>query len=204
MIFTINGINDSAHDTTDRMAQGLVGRGHTVHRLRYPVVRFYSMGNRQLQYEYADELLHKVLQAGQGTDSIVAHSFGCLLVARMMELAGSFPFSQVFMYSPALDREWSFPMSGARRVYVVHNPKDRAVLYAKYLFRNPVGPMGRYGYKSPKTSFAIPVVTNREIRATFKGQRPHNAYFCGEHLHREVSWVDDKLKEAKDGAGGIL
>jgi hypothetical protein len=146
VIYTCNGINDSAAGTTDLYAAELRYLGYQVQPLRYSTVKWHQTRSLGLQYGIASDLLDQI---EPGSD-IVAHSFGCLLVTRMMELAGSYPFRNVLFLAPALDTDWIFPREGFRRMDVYFNRHDFAVrIAAKFPFEHPWGGMGAYGYSGP-------------------------------------------------------
>lgn len=183
-IVTVNGIHESAFDTTDAMADELRKRGNDVRKLRYPTRGAFDTRNRLLQYRDAKSMLE---QLPPRPVDVVAHSWGCLLTARMMELGGSGIFRNVFLFAPALDPDWIFPVEAFDRMWVIHNRHDRAVWWAKVAFGawHPLGDMGRVGYQGD----ADDRITNVEdkTRQGDKWGRLHSHYFQMPHL---ATWAD--------------
>lgn len=188
-ICTVNGIHESAFTTTDAMAGALQSRGIVTKKLRYPTRGAFDTRNRLLQYRDAKDMLE---QLPPRPVDIVAHSWGCLLTARMMELGGSHLFRNVFLFAPAVDPDWIFPIEAFERMYVIHNRKDRAVWWAKLAFRgwHPWGEMGRVGYQGDPD----PRITNIEdiTQHGDKWGRLHSHYFQGANLDRWAAFVIDK------------
>jgi len=188
MIFcTLNGINRSAIDTTDRMATSLIKRGHEVHTLTYDVTRAWNSRDRRKQMLDASFLLEQVASVKRHhgkVPHIVAHSHGCLLASRIMELAGSFPFEDAYLFAAAMDRDWIWPEYGASRIVVISNRRDRAVWWARLMpLEHPWGALGRLGHKN---GHRIPTVTQwwDETQAY---PRSHSHYFKPENIDR---WAD--------------
>lgn len=187
MICTLNGIGVSAATTTDRIARRLEGYyKHHVCRLEYRPTYWYTARNRGKQFGDAAHLLEQVNHARETSlepVDLVAHSHGCLLASRMMELSGDYPFRVVWLFAPALDRAWMFPFKGAREIHVVFNPHDRAILMARLApLNHPWGGMGRYGWTRP-VGYMGPVVMQHKD-TTKQWPRSHSHYFTGTALNR--------------------
>ncbi|MDA1348568.1 MAG: alpha/beta hydrolase [Chloroflexi bacterium] len=200
MICTLNGIKDSARDTTDKLANKLEGfYGHHVARLEYPTRYWHNASDRALQYQDGDHVLRQVEYAaeisGEPVD-LVAHSHGCLLASRMMEMGGSFPFRVVWLIAPALDCAWRFPATGANRIHVVSNHHDRAILAAAF-YATAWGGMGRFGWSMP-AHYRGPPVTNHFDEARKWGRRMHSHYFHGSALTSLAERVHGSVKEANE------
>jgi pimeloyl-ACP methyl ester carboxylesterase len=149
-IVTINGINASAGHTVNRLGFALQNMGHLVTHLTYPTRRWWETRSRRSQYLDALGMVRDLEErhSGQPVD-VIAHSWGCLLAARMMELGGTGIFRRVFLFAPALDADWIFPLHAFDSAWVAFNRGDRAVWAAEHLFGwwHPWGEMGRIGYR---------------------------------------------------------
>lgn len=163
--------------------------------LEYEPIGISGSASRSRQYETADRLLDGAIRQAEinwGPCHLVCHSFGALLAARMMELAGDYPFDHVFMFAPALDAEWSFPRRGARKIYVIHNPKDMAIFAAGFSFRHPWGKMGRVGWRAPEFHRSPPVTnvldeTDIDFLHHLHYFTPRESIKWGEFIARELS-----------------
>lgn len=195
MIFTLNGIGDSGPTTTHRMADWLGRAGHPVTKLRYPVVNWRQSRDRLKQYQYASMMLDVVEATKARTKDIVAHSHGCLLTARMMELGGTNTFRNVILFAPALDQVWIWPRNAFARMWVIHNARDRAVRIARLFPGNhPWGAMGAHGWQAATPPGEDHRVTN--VRDDHRGtlwQRRHSHYFRDE-LSKWAAWVIKRLR----------
>ena len=179
MVFTINGIGDSAATTTDKMADWLARDQFTVTRLRYPLTTWRTSRNRLKQYQDAAGMLEAVDSIRAPNKDLVAHSHGCLLAARIMELGGSDIFRRVILFAPALDSDWIFPRRAFAQLYVVHNPKDRAIWMAhKFPAWHEWGKMGCEGFRAvspPGPDHRIRNVRDPQPCSLWK--RNHGHYF---------------------------
>lgn len=189
-IVTINGINESAATTTDRMAVALEALGFSSRKLFYPTRYWYSTRNRLLQYQDA---LGMLKQLPAGPVDVIAHSWGCLLAARMMELGGTDLFRYVFLFAPALDHDWVFPIRAFRRMWVVHDPHDKAVWAARLFFKgwHPWGDMGRVGYQGIDDHR----IENLTDPTHGVEQFNHSHYFRTPRLERWARFVQDHIRQ---------
>lgn len=190
-IVTINGINRSAAHTTNRLATALQARGLHVQHLTYPTRRWWETRNRRNQYMDALGMLR---QLPARPVHVVAHSWGCLLTARMMELGGTGIFRNVFLFAPALDRDWVFPLEAFSRLHVIYHEQDRAVLAARLMFLgwHPWGDMGRTGYRGEDPR--VVNVQDTTKRPAF-WRRMHSHYFDARGCERWSRFILDRIRE---------
>jgi pimeloyl-ACP methyl ester carboxylesterase len=183
-IVLINGINRSAEGTVLRLGEKLAQRGHEVIQLTYPTRRWYDTRNRRHQYEDA---LRMIRQLPDRPVDVVAHSWGCLLALRMMELGGTGIFRDVFHFAPAVDKDWIFPLEAFERLVCIHHEDDRAVRMAQLLFRgwHPWGDAGRYGYATTDER-----VLNVRDNTPRQG-RMHSHYFSEQHVYKWSAYVSE-------------
>lgn len=188
-IVTINGINKSAPGTVDRIRDVLNARGHDARSLTYPTRRWNDTRNRRTQYEDALRMLNQL--PTQPVD-VVAHSWGCMLACRMMELGGTGIFRRVFFFAPAIDKDWIFPVKAFEKLWVIHHEQDRAVWFAEHLFvaSHPWGDMGRYGYAG--TDARVVNVKDDTKRPTIFN-RMHGHYFEAGHLGKWVGFIEGRV-----------
>lgn len=194
-IVTVNGINRSADHTTNRLAIALQARGLEVHRLTYPTRRWWETRNRRKQYLDARQMLSEMRQ-GLISDhpvDLVAHSWGCLLAARMMELGGTLVFRNIFLFAPALDRDWIFPCKAFNRMWVIFNRQDRAVWAARAFFLgwHPWGDMGRVGYQD--VDDRITNVEDMTLRR-HPGDLMHSHYFNSQGCEHWSGFIADRVR----------
>lgn len=187
-IITINGINRSGPATVERMGIQLQAAGREVHRLTYPTRTWTGTRNRRNQYLDAVRMINQL--PTQPVD-VVAHSWGCMLACRMMELGGSDIFRNVIFFAPAIDRDWVFPLKAFRRLYVIHNEQDRAVWAARMFFTgwHPWGDMGRVGYAG--TDPRVVNVKDDTERTAWE-ELMHGHYFANGHLKRWTEYVMER------------
>jgi pimeloyl-ACP methyl ester carboxylesterase len=188
-IVTINGINHNGPATVERLGRNLDSRGFQVETLSYPTRKWWQTRNRRSQYQDALRMLR---QLPDRPVDVVAHSWGCMLACRMMELGGTEIFRNVFFFAPAIDKDWIFPEEAFRHLWVIHHEQDRAVLAAKIFFLgwHPWGDMGRYGYAGEHKR-VISVRDETERANIF--DLMHGHYFQKPHVDRWGQFVTDHI-----------
>lgn len=159
MHICIHGIRDSGPTTTDKLTVRL----RTVHGIPtrnfiYPPVRIWNAEKRLDQNAL---MLSRYIQACEsGTYrgvSLVAHSYGCLVAFRLLELDDSLRLDRLHMIAPAMltDAAWSLHRDKYNAVSCYVNPKDLATRLAS-LAHFTAPRMGSAGHKG----FLDPVVRN--------------------------------------------
>ena len=189
MIFTVTGINDSAKGSVDKL--GLFMRSVydiEVVPLRYSPVKWYQTRNLHLVYSIAQDLLRECRSYPQPWH-FVGHSFGCYLIAAMMNHTDK-NFESVTFFDGALNNNWLFPL-GRRfdRLVNVHNHYDFALLLAMMQPFHPWGGIGRTGYKGFDNR-----VTNLEMNF-WHGRHRHNPFSTPTLLRRSADIVKDNVGE---------
>ena len=198
MILTVNGIRKSAPTTTDTMGRMLdIRHGIHVVKLLYPTRRGWDAWNRASQYQDAKRMLWQIKHAieartkisGPEPVDIIGHSYGCLLTGRMMEMGGSKLFRNVFLFAPAMDTDWEFPIDFAdtfKRLWVIHHKKDRAIRSAGFLPFSRWGKMGKDGYQGHDIR-----VKNIEDKTPQRGlSRMHSHYFQRGNVEKYVEDIN--------------
>lgn len=191
-ILGVNGIRSDGAASTDRLLAELRRLGHETVDINYPRVGFLSARWRWQQKLNAGY----ILDMHRPGDAVVAHSYGCLLALRAMELGAL--FSQVFYFGAALNDDFSFPFLGMKRLWNVHQADDRAVALGSLLLRHDFGPMGQTGYggKPPDPRIVNVPATGHQVTEPLR----HSDYFLNGNLLRWAEFIDGKLRaEAADG-----
>jgi hypothetical protein len=200
-ILGINGIRSDGARNTDQLLLRLAELGWPVKDVNYPrvsVLQYWVRGrkwHRDRQYRDARHLV----RAHQAGDALIAHSYGGLLALRAMELGAR--FSVVFLFAAACDRDVRFPQTGAERIYVVHNPRDKALCWTSLLRWHDSGALGRVGYQGPADDRIVSEEAHAVVRSSHEGfvripHLHHSDYFLPDHLQRWATWVGERLRAA--------
>jgi hypothetical protein len=138
-ILGINGIRSNGERTTDRALALLRVRGFNAVDAQYPVRSLLQARSRARQFSDARLIMDQQCDG----DAVVAHSRGCLISLRMMELGAR--FSTVFWFRPAMNRDMYIPAHGCKRLIIIHHPGDRAIWLGARLPWHDFGDAGRLG-----------------------------------------------------------
>lgn len=184
----INGIHSDGSASTDRLCRALAGDFRTTD-VNYPVVRWWQARWRCVQLDRAQRLF----DATADGDHIVAHSFGCLLVRRAMQLGRQFAAVFLFAAADASDTYW--PYWGAERIYVIHNPYDVAIKWGSKLLNHDFGSLGADGYalahKDPRVfNIRTPYFRRSDLR--------HGFYFGPDHIQHWADFVAAHARQTDD------
>lgn len=185
-ILGINGIRTDGKSSTDKLLNKLRNHDYETIDVNYPKVNIFMARSRKRQFKNAKILLEQSLPG----DILIAHSYGCLLALRAMELGAE--FSHVFLFAPAMNIDFTFPYLGMEKMTVIFNDRDQAIKWGEILrFRHDFGAMGRVGYKGPPD----PRILNIQDHKGIKGKRNHSHYFSDEN-------IDDWAKYIIESMGG--
>ncbi len=177
-ILGINGIRTDGSTNTDKLLRKLRERGHQTLDINYPEVNIFQARSRSRQKRNATILY----DAHNGGDILIAHSYGCLLSLRAMEIGAS--FSKVFFFAPAMNVDFTFPYHGMEHLTVIYNPTDEAIKWgARLRFGHDFGKMGSEGYQGPPDSRILSILD----KTGDKGKRNHSHYFFDKNID---SWAD--------------
>lgn len=169
--------------TTDRMLAALRGLGHRTVDFNYDPVFFFQTRSWRRQIGLARQL-REIVETG---DVVVAHSMGCLIAFRAMEIGAE--FSDLFFFRPAMNRNFTFPRYGMQRTLVVHCPEDEALRAGALLQCHPFGRMGILGYNGPRDER----IENTAVHYTRSPN--HSAEFEIGLVQTWARFVDDKIRE---------
>lgn len=177
-VICINGIRTDGSTSTKRFASRLREHGYNAIEIDYPEVSVFGARSRSRQKRNAQYLLDVV----EDGDILVAHSYGCLVSLRSMEMGAR--YSHVFFYAPAMNRDFTFPHHGMEKLYVIHNPTDKAIKMGTWLrFRHDFGAMGSEGYgplPEDDRIMNLPDDTGED------NKRNHSHYFNKDNLDNEI------------------
>lgn len=121
-VLGINGIRTNGEESTDRALSILRQRDIEAVDADYPMTRWILQArSRARQFRDARWVMDQQCDG----DAVVAHSRGCLVNLRMMELGAQ--FSTVFWFRPAMNCDMHIPTHGCKRLIIIHHPGDRAI-----------------------------------------------------------------------------
>lgn len=191
-ILGINGIRNHGECNTDQALAALRELGHDCVDVGLPLTSLFRARSRRDQISDAKwaMLEHQV------GDAVIAHSRGCLVNLRMMELGAR--FSTVFWFRPAMNRDYIIPtIHGCQRLVVIHHPEDRAIWLGSKLFWHDFGDAGRLGLYAgdPGHNLYDPRVEN--VQAPEYEQREfwrHSDDFLPANLPRWVKYMHLTLR----------
>jgi hypothetical protein len=191
-VLGVHGIRNDGATNTDLMLADLARLGWSTVDVDYARVGVLTARWRAIQFRRA----RQVFAAARPGDAVVAHSYGCLLVLRAMELG--MQFGSVFFFGAALNSDFTFPILGMRRLYNIHNPADRALGLGSMLVWHDFGDLGKAGYAGPPD----PRIVDIPASAADPQHEPlhHSCYFLAEARPAWVAFIDRQLRrEAADG-----
>lgn len=186
----INGIRDDGTASTDLVLKGLSDLAWETVDVNYPRVSAaaaYFRGrswHRSRQYTDARYLF---MNTDDG-DAVVAHSYGCLLTLRAMELGRR--FSHVFFFGAAMNDNFTFPYEGMKSLDNIYNPNDKALGFGKLLIQHDFGPMGKTGYEGPPDRRISNYIASPDDHEFFE----HSNYFLDANRNQWVEFIDNKLQ----------
>lgn len=188
-VICINGIRTDGSSSTKLFAAKLREMGIEAIEVDYPEVGIFGARSRKRQRKNAQYLLD-VMEDG---DILVAHSYGCLVGFRSMEMGAK--YSKVFLYAPAMNRDFTFPFEGAEHskgsITIIHNPSDKAIKMGTWLrFRHDFGAMGSLGYNGSDDYRII----NRLDNTGVEDKRNHSHYFNEKNLDNEIELFIEAIR----------
>ncbi len=187
----INGIRTHGAGSTDQLLAELALRDWQTVDANYPLRHIWQVRSRRRQYADAQRLL----RYHRDGDAVVAHSYGCLVSLRMMELGAR--FSTLFWFRPAMNRDYLIPRHACRRLYAIHDPRDRAIGLGICMPWHDFGAAGRYGLLAGNNGcgrIGDPRVTNIRVPGYIRHEPWHHSddFLDGNRRHW-VDFIDDRL-----------
>lgn len=198
-VLGINGIRTDGADNTDRMLNALHGRGHETVDTNYPLTNILRGRPRSLQFADAKRLMKFWHKDG---DAVVAHSRGCLVNLRMMELGAK--FSTLFWFRPAMNRDYIIPKGACERLFVIHSPDDRAIWMGERLWWHDFGAAGRLGLYAGDQAHDLydqRVINHQAPEYKEHEFMHHSDDFLQPNIGPWIEFVHDQLRRQDDANG---
>lgn len=142
-IHGVNGIwteNEPYNNTTDVLLQELSSKGYKTRDYNYPKMTALQAYSTRLEKKHARQLLAEVTPG----DVAIGHSRGGLVIWRACKLGAQ--FSTIVLFAPAMDSDMVWPRDCAKKIVVIHDPRDKALALGKILPFHRFGTLGKYGY----------------------------------------------------------
>lgn len=188
MVIGLHGVWSNGSGSTDLILEGLESLGNSTLEVDWGVHDPLSAA-RNLN-KLADRIYVQIIQAQicSGHPSAIAHSFGCNILVKAMEMGVC--FDRVWLFNPVLDPKTNFPADSYKRITVICDQDDAVVRWAhRLLWWAKYGNMGTVGYlgKSPRVETVPgPTPLGMNIGAhgdAFEGEIP---WLWAKHIHMEL------------------
>lgn len=180
----INGINGNGSRSTDLLCKELKDRGHDTVEVNYPHTRFWNAGSRKVQLDRA-RILYEATSDGY---NLAAHSFGCIIGRRTMQLGRN--FKEVFFFGSADESDTYYPDGSADNIHVIYNPYDTVLWWSNILPNHDFGDMGRVGYQGRDKN--VKSVRSQYYRIA---KNRHGFYFHGSELCKWADYIEATTNE---------
>ena len=182
-ILGINGINNDGKQTTDPLIKALGQLGWAYRDVNYPKSNFLNAQWRQKKNAQV------LVNAHMKGDCVVAHSYGCLLTFRAMQMGAE--FGTVFLFAPAMDHDVTIPHHGCKKLVVIYHTGDIAIRIGARLWFHDFGKMGMKGYCGPKDRRVSSVKTKGDKALDrFK----HSDYFTPQKIGKWIKFLNEVLE----------
>lgn len=191
-VLGINGLESDGSGTVDILGNALVCVGHTYIDANYRKTRLFRFQtyDRGRQFEDA-HIIGRDYYTTNRCDAlnsiIIAHSRGCLVAWRMLELG--YRFRAVFLFRPAMNRNFILPV-GQDNVYCINRADDRLLALGSWLPFNDFGNAGRYGFDDDRV---INISASQYSHTEFWR---HSDDFLNPQVNGWATLIDTKLKAA--------
>lgn len=173
-IVLIHGISTDGVSGIFRLSEVLDNQ-KTIYKFRYGPID--TNEARDLEF-LQTTALRLIAEVGDDCD-VIAHSNGCRVILEAMRLG--MDAHRVILFAPAVESWMTLPGKdrGCEYMFVVHNPRDRAIAVGEMLLYHPFGAMGRDGYRGPRDDR----IHNCEAPVLHTpGFYKHSGYFTGKDL----------------------
>ena len=184
-ILGINGVGTDGEDNTDVLLDKLAAFGHEPVDCNYRVTRLFRFQtyDQGRQFEDAQYIGNNYFPESEDS-AVIAHSRGCLVAWRMLELG--YRFKALFLFRPAINKDFVLPM-GQDNVYCIYSPHDKAIKWGSYLPFNDFGDAGRYGFDSHRV---INIQAAKHANTEFWR---HSDDFFEPQVNEFAAWIDSVL-----------
>ncbi len=195
-IFLVNGICNHGEDNIDKLGDPLDEMGYHVIDLKVPLSHTWVGWSRRKQKVIAFNLKVQ-MQPHPKPWRVAAHSFGCLLARRLMEI--NCYFEAAYLFGAADSDTDCYPADQCKRIHIFYNQHDAMVKLGSLLAWHDFGPLGRVGYNGPDDLRMIKVRCNF-MRGFWT--RNHN-WFVGPMKERWIRYINMDIQgvdtETTDG-----
>ena len=191
-IVFVHGIGTNGDDDIFRMIDYMEGQAEenmddeppNLHEFKYGPISARKARDEEFLQETA---LRLIKEAGHGCH-LICHSHAANVAYKAMELG--LKAKTVILFAPAIEVYRAVPKKGCEAMYVIHNPRDRAILAGIFMVWHRFGAMGRDGYQGPPDSRIVNI--EAEPMAT-PGIFKHSGWFTepdlGEWVQRIQGWL---------------
>lgn len=189
-VLGINGIRSDGSTNTDQMLIRLDNRGHTPIDCNYRETRLFRFQTYDTGRQFEDALfIGKNYWPGEDC-AVVAHSRGCLVAWRMLEIG--YRFKAMFLFRPSINKDFILPR-GQQNVFCIHRPDDRAIKHGSWLPFNDFGAAGRFGLEDKGV---INVQAPRYVESEFFR---HSDDFLSPQINVWAEWIHERLQMIERG-----
>ena len=196
-LFFLNGRSglfaaECSSDATTEYLRKHLRREHYItdaHRLDYPPALMLNAASKKWQEATSLDLLRQIRAVTPDPVDLVAHSMGCMLAHKIMQVTGFQVFRRIVMLSPAMSHKADFRDLKFDRMMVVTNPRDRAIWWGAIIPGHPYGWAGRRGFV-----IEDPRIRHEEMRDVAKVDfHRHSHYFRSPQMEMLGQWVEGFL-----------
>jgi len=186
MINLVHGIRGQGEDSIDKLIPALHAVRLITRDINYPKISATAFAltprkwNRERQFRDGQI----VVDATEDGEDIIAHSRGCLVATRAMEIGRKFRCA--FFFAPAMNADFFFPEGAVEYVWIIYCPNDAVIKLAGLIPWNDGGSMGRIGYNGP----AHPSLAELQVEAETPA---HSHYFFFPHLEGWSYFIADRI-----------
>lgn len=121
-------------------------------------------------------------------DSIIAHSFGCLLVYDLLrhykKCHKDRQLKNIYFINPAIDVNIKIPTSNITQLFLFHDKEDRLLRMSRFLPFNRMGALGKYGYQHEDSK-----IKNIEIDPIEADAWKHQRFFREPNLKKHLEFI---------------
>jgi hypothetical protein len=191
----VNGILTDGSTNTDRLLLRLVENYNCkVVDFKYRRVNYLDVGINLRKHKsntFVGQIAHRLIETQQKLNqpvSIIAHSFGCLITLRALQMG--LIANNVYLFAPAANENEFIYTKNINNIFVIHNKNDFTIKLGSLLFFHDFGLMGVNGAKHNDDKIInVPYDTPNpptlfgKLSAIFDN---HGSYFFE---HNIIDWV---------------
>jgi hypothetical protein len=192
----VNGVLTDGSTNTDRMLLRLAENYNCkVFDFKYRRVNYLDIGIRLRRHrsnKFVSQIANRLIETQQKLNqpvSIIAHSFGCLVTLRALQMG--LVASNVYLFAPAVNENEFIDTTNVNNVFVIHNENDFTIKLGSLLLFHDFGLMGVNGAQNRNDSKVINVSYDTPNAPTLFGKLSaifdnHGSYFFE---HNIVDWI---------------